>query len=374
MRTTRIIPLSIYFTWQWWDRYFQPSRPRPASIDLNWLDDVYIERQKFLYEQFGEFEIGSAGPVLDCAFMSKLLPVNGVLIPYILGVELKAKEQGGFHWSRLSEDKIRKLRPIDIAQTPAAELILKKKQALLDRYGAISYMIEYGSATNNAFLIRGDEFYLDLLADQPFAHYYLDVVTETMCLAYTFFAKNGMTEKDFVLANCNVHMLSPKLYGEMIRDYDSRCVMHFAELNHSNPSCMIHHCSVSSDPFVQEYVRMPGVHTIQACYHSDIPLIKQNAPHIEFSAMLSPVEFMTGKMTEIVTDAEKVIRHGIKDLNLWNLDPTCSCEQFRDFLTGLKRLESVYNVKFKCEPTVITWEELDWEFPQYHNEFISNGT
>lgn len=370
MSNNSVIPLSLYFTWQWWDKYFQPSRPRPMNIDLDWIDDVYIERQRFLYEQFGEFDMGYATPQLDCEFMSKLLPLNGVLIPFILGVELKAKEQGGFHWGKLSEYQIRRLRPVDIAHTAVADWLLKQKERLLNRYGTISYMIEYGSATNNAFLIRGDEFYLDLLADQPLMHYYLDVITETMCLAYTFFAQNIGIERDFVLANCNVHMMSPKLYGAMIRDYDNRCIMHSAEHNHMGPSCLIHHCSVESDPFVREYAKIAGAHTIQASLHSDIPLIKRNAPHIEFSAMISPVEFLRKPIQEIVSVVDRIVGHGIKDLNLWNLDPTCTCEQLREFLIALRELERIHNVRFKCDPTVITWEELDWEFPQYANELV----
>ncbi|MFC1677879.1 hypothetical protein ACFL3G_12570 [Planctomycetota bacterium] len=44
------LPVSIYFVWQWWQEQYQKNHVRPETIDMAWLDESYLGRQKLLYK------------------------------------------------------------------------------------------------------------------------------------------------------------------------------------------------------------------------------------------------------------------------------------------------------------------------------------
>ena len=49
MREQSALPASVYFRWTWWDQYYQGTRGRPDAIDLDWLDETYLGRQRWLH-------------------------------------------------------------------------------------------------------------------------------------------------------------------------------------------------------------------------------------------------------------------------------------------------------------------------------------
>ena len=166
---SRDIPVSIYFTWNWWEEYYQKENGRPERIDFDWLDASYLGRQRLLYKYFGQFGLGSDKPVLDKNVLSMILPLHTVIVPAILGMKPTIKAEGGYHWDSLSKEQMAKLKPIDIADTPIAELLVNERDTRLKRYGRVSHMIDLASVTNNAFLLRGPDLYMDLIISKEFA-------------------------------------------------------------------------------------------------------------------------------------------------------------------------------------------------------------
>jgi len=263
MDPVRNLPVSIYCVWQWWEQHYQRHHGRPDKIDYDWLDQQYLGRQRFLFEQFGRFGIGQETPVLDKSFVAKLLPYHTILIPVLLGTEVSIQAEGGYCWQNLTEDRMRKIKPVDLANSAIGEEIRQKYQQLKSRYGIATQMIDLASVTNNAFTMRGPEFYADLIAEKEFAREYMGVITETMCLAYRFITGLFDPIEGFPLGNCNVTMVSPELYIEMIREYDIRCVNFAAGLTGQKPSSAIHHCNVNTEPFAEAYRAIPGLSSLQ---------------------------------------------------------------------------------------------------------------
>ena len=361
----RQLPVSIYFCWQWWEEHYQHEHGRPDHIDMDWLDATCLGRQRFLNEAFGRFGVGEADPVLDRGFVSRVIPYNGLLVPLLLGVQVEAKEVGGYHWQSLEEDELADLRPLDIADTPLGDWIVRLRDERLARYGTVAHMIDLGSTTNNAFLLRGQEFYVDLIADKSFARHYMNVVTETMCLAYRFVSDAFAPIQGFPIGNCNVPLMSPDLYVEMVREYDIRCVLYASELTGQPPCCDLHHCDVRTEPFAEAYSAIPGLRSLQGSHLSDIAAIRQALPRVSFSAMVNPLDLLQKPAAQVDGDLDRCIAAGAHDLALWNIDPAYGPRETGELFRRIRDVAARHGREAIFSVIPITWEELGWEFPCY---------
>jgi hypothetical protein len=359
--------VSIYFVWQWWQEHYQKNHGRPDAIDMDWLDESYLGRQNFLYKHFGYLGIGSLEPVLDKIFLSMVMPFHTMLIAVALGMETNIQDVGGYAWKAMSVEQLKILKPVDIADTAIGELIYKHRQQRIDRYGVTTQMIDLASVSNNAFMMRGADFYADLMIEKEFAHHYLGVIKETMCLAYKFISETFSPIDGFPLGNCNVTMMSPALYDEMISQYDIDCVEYAAKISGKGPCCDLHHCDVETEPFAESYSKIPGLRSLQGSYHSDIKKILDVLPETNFSAMISPVEVLNRPITEMLEDVDKCISDGANDLAIWDIDTACGPEKLAEFFEKIIEIAQKYNREASFTFIPFSWEELAWEFPAYVN-------
>jgi hypothetical protein len=365
MLTSSSLPVSFYFTWQWWERHYQSAFGRPKSIDMDWLDKTYLGRQRQLHEWFGDYGIGSVCPELDLDFVSMILPYHTIIVPTAMGLRTGIQEVGGYCWQYVSEDQMRSLVPVNIADTPVAEVIYEERKRRIDRYGLGRAMIDLASAANNAFTLRGPEFYADLMAEPGFANDYMQSIVETMCLAHKFVTDLFGPAESFPLANCNVVMMSPSLYVEQVRKYDIQCVNYAATLTGKRPSCDIHHCSVNTEPFAEAYSAIPGLRSLQGSDLSDLPKIQEALPDVTFSAMVSPVDLVCKPEDQVRAEIDKCVRDGAQDLAIWDVDPEYGPEQVYGLMKMISEIGAAHGRQPAFSVIPITWEELDWEFPVY---------
>lgn len=362
-----ILNISVYPVWQWWEEHYQKAHGRPSRIDFDWLDRTYLGRIQFLHKHFGHIGFGAAEPVLDKNFVSQVMPFHTMIIPVVLGMEATIQEVGGYAWKNMSVEQLQDLKPVDITHSFIGDLILKQQQERIARYGIATQMIDLASVSNNAFMMRGPDFYADLMVEKDFAHHYLGVIAETMCMAYTFITKTFGQIDGFPLGNCNVTMMSPVLYDEMICQYDVRCVEYAAKIGGKAPCCDLHHCDVKTEPFAKSYSRISGLRSLQGSYHSDIKAIHETLPKVKFSAMVSPVELLNRPMAEVLCDIEKSIASGASDLAIWDIDTGCSPEMLMGFFEKIGEIAEKHKKKMSLGINPFSWEELAWEFPVYVN-------
>jgi hypothetical protein len=363
---SKLLPVSIYCVWQWWQQHYQRHHGRPKEIDYDWLDRHYLGRRRFLFEKFGRFGVGEEEPELDKNFVSKLLPYHTVIVPVLLGTKVSIQQEGGYCWQGLSEEEIRKIKPIDMANSPVGELIHREYQKLKSRYGLVTQMIDLASATNNAFILRGPEFYANLLVEKEFARQYLGVITETMCLAYQFITKLFGPMDGFPLGNCNVTMISPQLYIDMIHEHDIHCVRFAANLAKKAPSCNLHHCNVKTEPFAQAYRSIPGLKSLQGSCLSDMEIIHAVLPEVSFSAMVNPVDLISKPARAVEEQLEYCISRGAADLAIWDIDTSFGPDNMVALFSRIEEIATKFHRTAVFDVIPFTWEELDWEFPVYH--------
>jgi hypothetical protein len=368
MTETNPLPVSLYCVWQWWEKHYQAAHGRPGRVDFDWLDAAYLGRQRRLHEWFGDLGVGQAEPVLDAGFVSMLLPYHTMIVPVLLGMEATIQEVGGWQNHPMEADQVAKLKPVDIAQSPVGELLLAEREKRLTRYGRATQMLDLASASNNAFSLRGTEFYLDLLAEPNLARHYLAVITETMVMAYRFVATHFGRLESVPLGNCNATMISPELYAGMVRPFDIQFVADAAASQGVAPRCDLHHCNVPTEPFAESYRAIPGLRSLQGSIRSDIPTVRAALPDVAFSGMINPVDLLSRPQADVLADVARALDAGVNDLALWDVDPTVTPDQLGAFLRALAALARRHGREPQFGFIPFTWEELDWEFPRYHLE------
>jgi len=236
------------------------------------------------------------------------------------------------------------------------------------RYGVATQMTDLASPANNAFSLRGTDFYFDLLADPDFARHYLGVIAATMIMAYRFIGKQFGKQESVRLANCNAAMISPEVYAEVVPPHEIRFIEKAAASQGAPPRCDLHHCSVPTEPFAEVHRAIPGLRSLQAAAGSDIRAIRSALPGVAFSGMINPVDLLNRPHAEVLAEADRAIEAAVNDLALWDVDPAVTPARLGSFLPELAQRARRLDREPRFSFIPIAWGELDWESPQYQGE------
>ena len=79
--TPRMMPVSLYFTPEWWDRYYHAHQPRPERASQTALEAMCLDRQRFLFEQFSDVGVGSQAPQLGPGQIATAIRYGFDLVP-----------------------------------------------------------------------------------------------------------------------------------------------------------------------------------------------------------------------------------------------------------------------------------------------------
>jgi len=359
--------ISVYFMWEWWERYFHSSYKRPEKISEDALDDMYLKRKRFLYDNFGQYGIGEEMPQLDGSFVDIVTRYGMDFIPYLFGAALRVQDAGGWMPEPFEKEILRKMKAVDLKDHPMAEWIIREKEKKIKRYGKASLMIHHEGPTNIAVRMRGEEFYIDLIEDPSFASYLLELVSETMFHIFGFTVKNFETNSAFGLGNCNVTMISPDLYEKVIRPFDIEFSRRSAEISGRYNDLVLHHCDVKVDRFIETYSRIPNIRALQASHDSDIQRVNDIMPEVDFYAMFNPSEISRKTVGEIFCDVDRAVGLGAKELDIWNVDPGVDVKKLTGIFDAIVRSCAGHGVKHRFSVIPFCWDELEWAFPVYVN-------
>lgn len=354
----------VTFLYDWWDKNFYPGHKRPEAANDGEFERVYLERKRFLFEKFGEFGIGEEKPVSDGNYVNLIMRWCVDFIPYLLGVKLKSAEEGFWRPQTLTEEEILKLKPVDIASLPYGEWILKRKEALVKRYGRAEIGQGIEGSVNAAFRIRGEELYYDMLRNKELVRNLLNVITETVILTYTFFAREFNLNNVF-LANCTVNHIGPDLYAELCLENDIRIAKETKKLFNKDTHVYLHHCDLPIDKFVSLYKKIPYLWQLDGAHTSDIKKVKSGIPQAEFNAFLNPAVIQHQGPEKLKETMIKVIEQGADNLAAANLSSTTDVEKLRNLFKSFTEIGRELSFEPVITLNPFAEEEYGWELPVY---------
>jgi len=365
-----VLPVSLYFMPEWWDVHFHALIPRPDAPSRPALEAMYLDRQRFLFEQLGAWGCGQEDPELGPGQIATVIRYGFDLVPALLGTRLDFTEAWGFYPRFRGLDEVRSLQAVDVAQHAEGEWLIQEAASLRARYGGCLHCLDLGSVTNNAFRILGESLYAELIANPTSVTALFEVILQTMEHLYTFLDGLFGPTDPVPISNCNVSLMGPRLYGEVVLPFDAR-QNRFAEHRFGcPPRAAVHHCDVPADLFLTAYARLPGVASLQAAVTSDLAAARQALPHTDFSALVSP-GLLSGK-TDLLRDLlRRALAADVADLALWNIDAGTSPEEVKNVLEMIRSIGSDVGRSPVFSALPLCWDEIEWAHGRYQGQNLN---
>lgn len=354
------LPISVYCTPEWWDRYFHDAVPRPERPSPEALDRLFRQRQAFVRARFGDEDLASeTGP----GQIATVILYGFDLIPALLGTPLDYADAWGFYPRTRPLTALAALEAVNLAATREGDWLLREKERLVRAYGSCTHCLDLGSATNNAFRLLGEDLYAELLAEPDAVHRLFDVILTTMEHACRFIKTHFGGLDPVPISNCNVSLMGPHTYRRLVLEYDAR-QNRFGQTEKTPPRAALHHCDVPADAFLEAYAQLPGLASLQASIRTDLAAFKRTLPGCAFSGMVSPHD-LVGAPQQVEPLLRRALAEGVADLALWNIDTATPPEQLRSFLSALRALARDHGRAPSVTFMPLCWEEIEWAHARY---------
>jgi len=365
----RPLPVSLYFMPEWWGRHYHTRFPRASQPSQTALESMYLGRLRFLYEQFGNWGIGKENPALGGGQIATVLRHGYDTVPVLLGTTLDFGNAWGFFPRFRNIEELRNLAPVDIRNHPEGQWIIDEKRRLDSLYGRSTHCLDLGGVVNHAFRIVGENIYADMLDCPGAVRDLFECILQTMRWFFDFLETVFGGMDPVPVSNCNVTLMGPALYEELVLPFDARQNHFAAERSGVAPRAAVHHCDVPVDPFLGAYSRLPGLASMQASYRSDVAEAKHRLG-CNFSAMISP-RALNADLSEFHMHLEKAIAAEVDDLAIWNVDPATDPDRLRTVLAIIDSVCRQYKRQSQYDPMPLCWEEIQWAHGAYRGAGLS---
>ena len=268
-----------------------------------------MERQRLLYDRFGDLGVGSPDPQ-----PTPTLPtVNGAL-PALFGAELTFSDDKFpiDEAANLSEDECWALSVPDLEDSYPTREFLQQAEYLATRYGRPPNPYTTMGPLNTAIKVRGTQVLADIIVNPDLAHHVFNVMCNTKLRAISeFFDRFNYLDyyPDYLPAtsNCTVWLISPGMYEEVLLGYDRR-MRHFFADRFGLDGFSIHHCG-RVDEYVDVYGRLP-VSSLHVGYRSDVKHVRATLPEIRFGRLLDPSWLKRAGSSEVYDEARRLMEEG----------------------------------------------------------------
>ncbi|MBX3180347.1 MAG: hypothetical protein KF886_23610 [Candidatus Hydrogenedentes bacterium] len=205
----------------------------------------------------------------------------------------------------LSDAQSAQLAVPDLSANPVFSQIMEQAETLAREYGRIEGYINWQGVLNNAFRLRGDQIFMDMMINPELAHHLFDVISETMIegmrILYARQKESGVVVRHATVSNCVVNMVSPDQYREFLFPYDRRIAEAFEHFG-------IHNCAWNVDPYIADYARIEKLGYVDMGLDSDLEQARRLCPQARRALMYTPTDLVSKGLTELRGDLERIYR------------------------------------------------------------------
>jgi hypothetical protein len=207
------------------------------------------------------------------------------------------------HGQELGDGEAESLEPPDLDENPFWKEFMGQIDWIEANQGRIEGFMNWQGVLNNAFRLRGNKVFSDMLTAPERIRHVFDCVTRTMIEAterlYERQRATGVEIHHHTISNCLVNMLSPKRYEEFQLPFDRRIAETFSMIG-------VHNCAWSADPYIDLYASLPRVAYIDMGMDSDLARAKEAFPNARRAIMYPPVDVETKSIADITGDLERI--------------------------------------------------------------------
>ncbi len=230
----------------------------------------------------------------------------------------------------LSEEEVTALEPPDLDENGFFQGLMAQVDQIEALEGKVEGYINWQGVLNNAYRLRGEELFTDLIVRPELCSRLFDCVCETMIDAasrlHTRQRESGVQVDFFTVSNCLVNMLSPGQYRDFLLPCDQRIAEAFGCIG-------IHNCAWNADPYLESYAEVPHVAYIDMGLESDLVRARERFPEARRALMYTPMDLAGKPMDTIRADLERIaVDYGPCDLVLADIEDTTPDERVLEVL------------------------------------------
>ena len=205
----------------------------------------------------------------------------------------------------LTDDEVDTLEPPELDTSPVFRELMEQVDWIARQEGRVEGFVNWQGVLNNAFRLRGEAVFADMIDRPDRARRLFQCVSTTMVEAasrlYARQRVTGVRVDFFTVSNCLVNMVSPELYRDLLLPFD----LHIAE----RFGCIgIHNCAWSADPYMDHYASVPYLGYIDMGLESDLQRAKETFPQARRALMYTPTDLVSKPMATIKEDLGRIGR------------------------------------------------------------------
>jgi uroporphyrinogen decarboxylase-like protein len=296
----------VGFTPAWYRQHLDIDFGRQWHTDPVVRRDSLLQMRQLLDRRFPGMRIGRMakddGPLdlLTGAFGACVIAaIYGIPIRYGAGDWPKSEP------THLSAEQVDELEPPSLEANPFFDELREQLEWIKREHGQVRGYVNWQGVLNNAYRLRGQDLFLDLVDYPGRARHLFECVATTMIDAarrvYDFQVQTGFEVHHFTVSNCLVNMISPHAYEDLLLEHDRRISEAFGLVG-------IHNCAWNVDPYLSHYGQVPGVGYIDMGFSSDLAKARAAFPHARCAVMYTPMDTANKSSRQIGLDLEKIAR------------------------------------------------------------------
>ena len=287
---------------------------RRAAVDFSepWHTDP-IYRYKSLKKMKAELtKRFPQVPYWNLAYKDDLATLSGCFgiycIPRLFGFRLRFAPD---RWSQLepgrhlSVEEMEQLTVEKILAGSFVEELFQQMDIIESRWGKIHGYLHVQGVLNNAFHMRGQNIFLDMLERPELVHHFFGIICHVM-IELTQMVQAKQRQSGFYInllsvSNCTVNMISPKMCREFVIPYDKRIALNFERFG-------VHTCNWDVTPYIEAFAQLPKLGYLDMGMESDLQRVRKTFPEARRAVLYWPTKLQDATLAEIVTDMQRVYR------------------------------------------------------------------
>jgi hypothetical protein len=199
----------------------------------------------------------------------------------------------------LTDEQMARLEPPALGRNPHFQQLMEQADWIAQHEGRIEGFINWQGVLNNAHRLRGEELFMDLLAEPERCRHLFACVCETMIEAIRRLHErqraSGVDVRFVTVSSCLVNMISPPTYRDLLLPFDRKLAAVYGTIG-------IHNCAWNATPYLEANAAVPGVRYIDMGIQSDLALAKALFPGARRAVMFTPMDAANKSLAEIEDD------------------------------------------------------------------------
>jgi hypothetical protein len=203
----------------------------------------------------------------------------------------------------ISVDEIERLDVKTLLEGLFVEELFNQISIIESHWGKIHGYLHFQGVLNNAFHMRGQDIFLDMIDRPDQVHHFNSIICDVMIeLAQKVQARqclSGFSIDFLTVSNCTVNMISPEMYHEFVLRHDKKNAQSFGRFG-------VHTCYWNIDPYIDAFRKLSKLCYLDMGMESDLQRVKETFGETRRAVIYWPTKLMDASLKEIQKDMAKV--------------------------------------------------------------------